>query len=82
MEFATRGGYDKVIKDAHLSVAPGAAGGLAVVAGDDGGVAGAGEAARPRDLVAAHLGGHLHMTSAPRDRRVVIQNLTKGREVA
>ena len=57
MEFATRGGYDKVIKDAHLSVAPGAAGGLAVVAGDDGGVAGAGEAARPRDLVAAHLGG-------------------------
>ena len=73
----------EIIRAAHLSVAPGAAGGLAVVAGDDGGVAGAGEAARPRDLVAANLrGGHSHMTSAPTKERVVIQNLTKGREVA
>ena len=55
-----------IIKVAHLSVAPGAAGGLTVVAGNDSCVAGAGEAARPRDLVAAYLGGHVHMTSAPK----------------
>ena len=39
----------------HLAVAPGTAGGLAVVAGDAGSVAGAGEAAGPGDLVAADL---------------------------
>ena len=39
----------------HLAITPGTAGGLPVVAGDDRGVAGACEAARPRHLVAAHL---------------------------